>query len=38
MPGRQMLIATPFLKWYLEHCMVVTKIYQVVEFTLHLYK
>jgi hypothetical protein len=32
MPGRQMLIATPLLKRYLEHCMVVTKIYQVVEF------
>jgi hypothetical protein len=30
-----MLIATPLLKWYLEHGMVVTKIYQVVEFTLH---
>jgi hypothetical protein len=38
MPGRQMLIATPLLKWYLEHCMVVTKIYQFVEFTPHLYK
>jgi G:T-mismatch repair DNA endonuclease (very short patch repair protein) len=38
MPGRQMLITTPLLKWYLEHCMVVTKIYQVVEFTPHLYK
>ena len=38
MPGRQMLIATPLLKRYLEHCMVVTKIYQVVEFTPHLYK
>jgi len=33
MRGRHMLIATPLLKWYLEHGMVVTKIYQVVEFT-----
>ena len=33
--GREMLIATPLLKWYLEHGMVVTKIYQVVEFTPH---
>ncbi|XP_071137847.1 uncharacterized protein [Mytilus edulis] len=32
MRGRQMLIATPLLKWYLEHGMLVTKIYQVVEF------
>jgi hypothetical protein len=35
MRGREMLIATPLLKWYLEHGMVVTKIYQVVEFTPH---
>jgi hypothetical protein len=33
--GGQMLISTPLLKWYLEHGMVVTKIYQVVEFTPH---
>ena len=33
--GRQILNATPLLKWYLEHGMVVTKIYQVVEFTPH---
>ena len=33
MRGRQILIATPLLKWYLEHGMIVTKIYQVVEFT-----
>jgi hypothetical protein len=33
--GREMLIATPLLKWCLEHGMVVTKIYQVVEFTPH---
>jgi hypothetical protein len=32
MKARQMLIATPLLKWYLEHGMVVTKIYQVVEY------
>jgi hypothetical protein len=35
MRGREMLIATPLLKWYLEHGMVVTKIYQVVEFISH---
>lgn len=33
MRARQMLLATPLLKWYLEHGMVVTKIYQVIEFT-----
>ena len=32
MKGKQMLIATPLLRWYLKHGMVVTKIYQVVEF------
>ena len=32
MRGRQMLIATPLLKWYQEHGMLVTNIYQVVEF------
>jgi G:T-mismatch repair DNA endonuclease (very short patch repair protein) len=35
MRGREILIVTPLLKWYLEHGMVVTKIYQVVEFTPH---
>ena len=30
-----MLIATPLLKWYPEHGIVVTKIYQVVEFMSH---
>ena len=35
MRARQMLIATPLLKWYLEHGMAVTKIYQVVEYTPH---
>ncbi|CAC5392373.1 unnamed protein product [Mytilus coruscus] len=33
MRARQMLIATPLLKWCLQHGMVVSKIYQVVEFT-----
>lgn len=33
MRARQILLATPLLKWYLEHGMVVTKIYQVIEFT-----
>ena len=32
MKGRQMLIATPLLKWYLNHGMVVTKIYQLIEY------
>ena len=31
--ARQILVTTPLLKWHLEHGMVVTKIYQVVEFT-----
>jgi hypothetical protein len=30
--GRQILNATPLLKWYLEHGMVVTKIYQVMAY------
>jgi hypothetical protein len=33
--GRQILNATPLLKWYLEHGMVVTKIYQVMAYTPH---
>ena len=32
MKGKHMLIATPLLKWYLNHGMLVTKVYQVVEF------
>ncbi|KAJ8314770.1 hypothetical protein KUTeg_006920 [Tegillarca granosa] len=32
MKGRNMLLATPLLKWYLQHGMVVTKIHQVVEY------
>ena len=32
MKGEKMLIATPLLRWYLKHGMVVTKVYQVVEF------
>ena len=32
MKGEQMLIATPLLRWYLNHGMTVTKIYQLVEF------
>ena len=31
--GEQILLATPFLKWYLEHGLEVTKIYQVIEYT-----
>lgn len=37
MRARQMLIATPLLKWYLEHGMVMAKIYQVAEFMSHRY-
>ena len=29
--ARQILLATPLLKWYLDHGMKVTKIYQVAE-------
>ena len=32
MKARQILLATPLLQWYLKHDLVVTKIYQVVEF------
>ena len=32
MRAEKILIATPLLKWYLEHGLEVTKIYQVVEF------
>ena len=35
MRERQMLIATPLLIWYLQHGMIVIKIYQVVEFMPH---
>ena len=31
--ARKLLLATPLLKWYLDHGMKVTKIYQTVEFT-----
>ena len=31
--AKKMLIATPLLKWYLEHGLRVTKIYQVVEYS-----
>ena len=33
MKGDKILLATPLLKWYLEHGLEVTKVYQVVEFT-----
>ena len=32
MKAKQILIATPLLKWYLEHGLIVTKMYQVVEY------
>jgi len=31
--GTKILLATPLLKWYLEHGLVVTKVYQVIEYT-----
>lgn len=31
--GEKILLATPLLKWYLEHGLVVSKIYQVIEYT-----
>ena len=33
MKGEKILLATPLLKWYLEHGLEVTKVYQVIEFT-----
>ena len=31
--GKKILLITPLVKWYLEHGLVVSKIYQVVEYT-----
>ncbi|XP_031574896.1 uncharacterized protein LOC116308572 [Actinia tenebrosa] len=31
--GKEVLLATPLLKWYLEHGLQVTHIYQIVEYT-----
>ncbi len=31
--GKNILIITPLLKWYLDHGLLVTKIHQVVEFS-----
>ncbi|XP_052693820.1 uncharacterized protein LOC128172088 [Crassostrea angulata] len=33
MRARQLLIATPLLKWYINHGLEITKIYQTVEYT-----
>lgn len=33
MRARQLLIATPLLRWYIEHGLEITKIYQTVEYT-----
>ena len=30
--GKNIFLATPLLRWYLEHCLVVDKIYEVVEY------
>ena len=30
--GTEILLITPLLKWYLEHGLVVTKVYQVIQF------
>ncbi|KAK3108402.1 hypothetical protein FSP39_007266 [Pinctada imbricata] len=35
MKAEKILLATPLLKWYLEHGLKVTRIYQVVEFNAH---
>ena len=35
MKARQILLATPLLKWYLDHGLKVMKIYQVVEYQQH---
>ena len=34
MKARQLLIATPLLKWYLEHGLELAKIYQVIKYRL----
>lgn len=31
--GAKILLATPLVKWYLEHGLIITRIYQVVEYT-----
>ena len=31
--GEKIYLATPLVKWYLEHGLVITKIYKVVEYT-----
>ena len=31
--GKKILLATPLIKWYLEHGLEVTKIYQVIQYT-----
>ena len=33
MKGEKILLVTPLPKWYLEHCLEVTKVYQVIQFT-----
>jgi hypothetical protein len=33
MSAKKILIATPLLRWYMEHGLEVTKIHQVVEYT-----
>ena len=30
--GTEILLITPLLKWYLEHGLVVTKVYEVIQF------
>lgn len=31
--ARTILLATPLFKWYMEHGLVISRVYQVVEFT-----
>jgi G:T-mismatch repair DNA endonuclease (very short patch repair protein) len=33
--GEKIMLATPLLQWYLQHGLVITKVYQVVEFQPH---
>jgi hypothetical protein len=33
MKARRLLIASPLLKWYLDHDLVVTRVHQIIEFT-----
>lgn len=34
MKGKKILLATPLLKWYLEHGLKVSRVYEIIEYTL----